>query len=401
VASVAPGRLLSGWPPAFLVLLGASLLTSTASGASAPLLSLYVERELHGSETLVGVVVSAGWIFSLASALLCGPLVDRHGRRPWSMIGLVAGLIGMLGLLVASSGATTFAARAIGGIGGGITGVTIMAWALDSVDPDRRGRALSAFGVSVWVGLSIGPQIGHLALGWGGYDAVWITLAGLYVAALAVALGMREVRRVRTAEEIAAPPDRGLRRWLPRGAGRPTLSIAMASYGEGVLSAFLVLHLVGRGVGESAAASVFTVFAVCVLVPRLLGARLIDRFSPRRLAAVAMGLDAVGLAIMALSSSFAAAAGGAAVMGFGFAMLYPSLALIATDAAGPDRRGAALGAFASAFSLGLAGGGLVSGPVAELTGTGGAFVLAAACAATGAAVILGGGRSLDRATMRR
>jgi MFS family permease len=266
-----------------------------------------------------------------------------------------------------------------------------MAWALDSVPADRRGRALSAFGVSVWVGLSLGPQIGHLALDLGGYDAVWISLAGLYVAAFAVAVAMREVHQPRVREKGDPPAERGLRRLLPRGAGRPTLSIAMASYGEGVMSAFLVLHLVGRGVGESAAASVFTVFAVCVLVPRLLGARLIDRFPPRRLSAVALVLDGVGLAILGFSSSFLAAAAGAAVMGFGFAVLYPSLALIATDAAGPERRGAALGAFAAAFSLGLAGGGLISGPVAELTGTGGAFLLAAGSAGLGAVVILGGG----------
>jgi MFS family permease len=382
---------LRGWPGPFLVLLGASIMSSTASGAAGPLLSLYVERDLHGSESIVGLVVSAGWIFSLASALLSGPFIDRHGRRPWAIAGNLIAITGMLGLVAAASPATVFACRALTGIGGGILGVTVMAWALDFIDEERRGRGLAAFGISVWVGLSIGPPLGHFVQERFGYDGLWIALAALFVGALAISLTLAERHRP-AARGSGAPVGRGWRRWLPGGSERAVLAIASVAYGEGVLNAFLVLHLVGRGVSESAAAIVFTVFAVSVLAARVLGARLVDRFPPRALSAAAMVLDGAGLLVMALASSFWPAAAGAAIMGLGFSVLYPSLALIATDAAGPARRGAALGAFASAFSLGLAGGGLISGPVAELTGTGGAFVLAGAIAAGGALVILSGPR---------
>jgi MFS family permease len=172
---------------------------------------------------------------------------------------------------------------------------------------------------------------------------------------------------------------------------RPAVSIGLAAYGEGVITAFLVLQLIDRGVhagaGFGGAASVYTIFAVSVLVCRLAAGRLIDGPRPESIAIGALAIEAAGLVVLAFASSFGSAAAGAAIMGAGFAVLFPSLALLATETSHDEERGAALGSFGSAFSLGLGLGSLVGGAVAAVAGTGAAHLSAALAAAAGAALL--------------
>jgi MFS family permease len=374
----------------FALLLVVSTLGTLSNGAITPVLPRFVREELGGDETLVGLVMGAAFLCSLCSGLLAGPQVDRAGRRITAVVGLSIVVSGALLLLVADSAPLMILARVVFGIGGGITATAIITWAVDQVPAARRGRALSVYGLTVWIGLSAGPQLGQAIFDAWGYRAVWVSVVALELLALAVAAAGREVAR-----PVGAPRPRSRRRLVPEGAARPGLAIGLAAYGEGVITALLVLHLVDRGVHDGAgiggAASVFTIFAASVLVFRIAGARLVDRHRPETVAAVALGIEAVGLTVLAFSSSFGVAAAGAALMGAGFAVLFPSLALVATRETHDQERGAALGSFGSSFSLGLALGALLGGVVATIGGTGAAHLSGAVAAVAGALVLIAGG----------
>jgi predicted MFS family arabinose efflux permease len=77
-------------------------------------------------------------------------------------------------------------------------------------------------------------------------------------------------------------------------------------------------------------------------------------------------------------------------MGFGFSVLFPSLALMVVNQAGDARRGAALGTFTAFFDIGMGVGALVAGAVASGAGYPGAFWVAAGAAAVGGALIAAG-----------
>jgi len=378
-----------GVPRGFLLLLAVSTLGTMSSGAVAPVLPRFVEDELGGGDTLVGIVVAITPICALVGGLLAGPLVDQRGRRVVAVSGLSAALVGAL-LLVPAEGVTlTAVARALFGLGAGTAAAALITWAVDQVPAEGRGRALSVFGMTVWVGLSAGPQLGQAVADAEGYRGVWLTVVGLELTALLIAVIGREVARpdpsppagTRSAA-LTAPRARG--RLVPSGAVRPGILIAIASYGEGVITAFLVLHLIDRGVhagaGLGGAASVFTIFAASVLVCRLAGGSLFDRMRPDGIATGGFALEAAGLAILAIASSFGVAAAGAALMGAGFAVLFPSLALVATEASSEHERGAALGSFGAAFGLGVGLGSLAGGAIAALGGTGAAHLSAAGVA---------------------
>src|SRR5207245_4528440 len=121
-----------------------------------------------------------------------------------------------------------------------------------------------------------------------------------------------------------------------------------------------------------------------------------DRAGASPTATAAGLLEALGLLIVALATSLTVALAGAVVIGIGFSMLFPSLALMVVGGVGEDRRGSALGAFTAFFDIGVGLGGPVAGATAALAGYPAVFVLAAGaalCAAALAAV-----RRASRAT---
>jgi len=388
------------FPRGFFLVLAVSLVGTMSSGLVVPVLPRFAESELSGGDTLVGFVVALAPGFSLVGGLLAGPWVDRSGRRVIAIAGLAVAAAGALLLIPANGVVLTALARSVFGAGAGAAAAATITWAVDQAPPDRRGRALSVFGMTVWIGLSAGPQLGQAIFDAAGYRAVWGTVAGLEVLGLLVAVLARE-NGARPARPEPSPSSRRPR-LVPVGAGRPALLIAMAAYGEGVITAFLVLHLIERGVhagaGFGGAASVYTIFAASVLLLRIVAGGLVDRHRPETIAAGAFAVESAGLAILAAAGSFAAAAVGAAMMGAGFAVLFPSLAVVATAGTADEERGAALASFGAAFGAGLTLGSLVGGAIAALGGTGAAH-LSGALAAAAAGAYLAGARSRRRGAL--
>jgi MFS family permease len=390
----------------FYVVLAISLAGTMSSGVVVPVLPLFVESELSGGERLVGLIVSLAPGLSLVAALLAGPYVDRAGRRVTAIAGLSVAVVGALLLIPADGVLLTGLARSICGAGSGAAAAATITWAVDQVSPSIHGRALSVFGLTVWIGLSAGPLLGQAIYEAAGFQAVWAAVAMLEATGLVLALAAREpADRPRP---VAPERRRGRPRLVPAGAGRPSLLIAMAAYGEGVITAFLVLHLVDRGVdaggGFGGAASVYTIFAATVLVCRIVAASVVDRIRPELIAAAGFGAEAAGVALMAAATSFGVAAAGAALMGAGFAVLFPSLAVMATHAAADEERGAALASFGAAFGAGLTLGALLGGAIAAAGGTEAAHLSASAIAAAAGLYLCtarGRGRSASIAVPER
>jgi MFS family permease len=285
--------------------------------------------------------------------------------------------------LLANSVAALVAARLVVGAGEGAVYTAGAAWAVDLAPEDRRGLALGLFGLAVWGGLSLGPLAGELLRAGVSYDAVWVTTAVLPLAGALLALRLPEPRGGGAAEP-------GPLAIFPRAAHRPGIALALANVGYAALAGFVVLHLRARGIGGGA--SVFTAFAVAVFASRVVLSRVPDRAGARRTAATAGVLEAIGLAIIAVAKSLAVALVGAVVVGVGFSMLFPSLALMVVGRVGNDRRGSALGAFTAFFDIGVGLGGPLAGATAALAGYPAVFVLAAVAALCSAALAAAGPR---------
>lgn len=362
---------------AFVGVFAATLLGFLAVGAVLPVLPRYVRGPVGAGDVAVGVVIGAFAFTAIVGRPIGGRLADLRGRRVIVVSGLViAGIAGAL-LLVPGGVAWLVFARLVIGLGDGWLFTAGVTWSVDLAPAARRGQAIGLFGLAVWTGLSLGPVIGEALFRLGSYDAVWAFAALSPLAGALLASRLPDTH----ARGTHAPPRAPL---LPRAAVRPGIALALANAGYGTMAGFVVLHLADAGIGSGA--TVFTAFATSVVLTRLVAGGLPDRIGPGRTAFGAFCAEAVGLVLIGLAGSLAVALAGAVVMGMGFSLLFPSLALIVVRGVDERSRGAALGAFTAFFDLGVGIGAPLAGAIAALTDYPVAFLVAAAFAATGAVV---------------
>ena len=93
-----------------------------------------------------------------------------------------------------------------------------------------------------------------------------------------------------------------------------------------------------------------------------------DRVGRKWLIACGMGLQAVGIALTALSTAFAGFAAGAVLLGLGTAMVYPTLLAAIGDVAHPSWRASAVGIYRLWRDFGYAVGALLAGVTADRFG---------------------------------
>ncbi len=171
---------------------------------------------------------------------------------------------------------------------------------------------------------------------------------------------------------------------FPHAARRPGAALALANVGYAALAGFVVLALKERGVGGGAA--VFTAFAVAVFASRVALSHVPDRAGARPTATAAALLEATGLTVIAAAHSLQLALVGALIVGVGFSMLFPSLALMVVADGDEEDRGSAFGAFTAFFDIGVGLGGPIAGATAALAGYAAVFYISAAAALGSAAL---------------
>ncbi len=354
----------------------ATLLCFLAVGAVLPVLPRYVTGPLGAGDLAVGIVTGAFAFSAVIGRPIGGRIADRRGRRVIVVAGLLlTGIAGLLYYLPLGVGGLVFA-RLVLGLGDGWVFTAGLAWAVDVSPAERRGQLIALYGLSVWGGLSFGPLIGEALFHLGRYDAVWAFAAAAPFAGVLVARVVPDRRAPSTPDEPQP--------LLPMPAIRPGIALFLAQIGYAALAGFVVLHLDEIGVGHGAA--VFTAFAVTVVAARLLLSWLPDRAGPRASVAIAAAAQAVGLALIAAAGSLPVAVAGALVMGTGFSLSFPSLALLVVEEVDEETRGAAMGAFTAFFDVGVGIGGPLAGAVSALFGYPAAFAVGAACAVAGGVV---------------
>jgi MFS family permease len=352
------------------VVTGLGLLTI---GVTLPVLPKYVTGPIGSGDVAVGVVTGAFAATGLLFRPIGGAFADARGRKPVVVAGaLLTSLSGLLLFIPAGVGGL-IVTRLFLGAGEGMVYTAGAAWIVDMAPPTRRGRIIGLYGLAIWGGLSLGPPIGDALLRATSFEMVWA------FAAVAPLIGALIASRIPESYSPPAAAERISLRRRVRGliapeALRPGLALALTVVGYATLAAFIVLHLDQRDIGHGAL--VFAAFAVTVVAVRLIGGGLPDRHGGAETAAAAGLVQAGGLFVVAAAHSLPVALVGAAAMGAGFALLFPSLALLVVNAVPDERRGAAMGTFTAFFDVGMGFGAPLAGVAAVAGGYGLAFALA-------------------------
>lgn len=343
------------WAPVFAGLCVVLVLTFTAFGAVIPVIPRRVLEDLDEAPFWVGAAFGTSGLVAILARPYAGRLAQRHGSRPVMVAGCVLAAavgasyslpFGLAGLLVT---------RVVMGVAESLVFTAGSLWTVGLAPEDRRGQVVGWYGLAMWTGWTFGPLLGELLFRAGGYVPVWTVAAFAPLAAGVL---------VSVLPPFASTPGPASRRLLPAAAVLPGISLALASAGYATLVGFGALLLGDRDLGGGGV--LLTLFGAAYIVVRLVAGRLPDRVGAAPVAVWCGVLEAAGLVLLVVAPAFWVAAAGAVLMGAGFTLLYPALALLVIDGSAEEERGAALGAYTSFWDLGLGAAGLVAGALAGI-----------------------------------
>jgi MFS family permease len=366
----------------FVALFIAALAFFTASSLVLPVASRFAEGSLQLDAYGVGIGIG---VFSVA-ALLMRPVVgwasDRFGRRPLLLFGGALTVVALVAHLAVDSLATFIVVRSLLGIAEAFFFVAALAAISDMAPEERRGEAINIGSLSVYVGLAVGPFIGELVLSQLGFDAAWLTAAGIAVLATALTVLVPE-----TAPGVLAGSRRSrtrVRLLHPAGV-LPGLLILTGTWGMAGFFAFIPLH--ADDVGLDGAGPLLALYAVIVIGLRIVFAKLPDQLGAVRLSGSALVMTGIGLALRGIVAGPLGLIAGTAAFAVGIAFMFPALMAVAVARVVPGERGAVVGTTSAFLDLSF---GLAPAALGLVVGDGGygvAFVLSGVIALGGAGAL--------------
>lgn len=376
----------SGITPQILSIVFYTFIAFLCIGLPIAVLPSYVHDQLGFGAVVAGLTIGLQYLATLLSRPFAGRVADGLGGKRAIRYGLY-GIAGCGGLTLLSAWTVALpwlslllllGGRLCLGIAQGLIGVATLSWGIGQVGSEHTARVISWNGIASYGAIAIGAPAGVLLVDELGFSVLGVALVVLAVMTLLV-LRTRPDAVVLRGERL--PFWSAFSRVAPFGLG-----LTLASIGYGTLTTFVTLYYLERGwVG---AAWCLSAFGLCFIVSRLLFVNAVNRFGGYSVAMACMATEVVGLTLLWLAPSPAAALVGAGLTGFGLSLVYPALGVEAIKQVPSSSRGAGLGAYAVFFDLALAIAGPVMGAVAVRLGYTSIFSVAALLALAGVGLVL-------------
>jgi MFS family permease len=380
----------SGVFAALLSIMAVVLVAFLVIGLSLPILPLHVDHGLGLGAFVVGLVTGSQFAASLFSRVWAGHYSDRRGVKRGLATGLltafVAGLLYLLSLGFIQSPLTSVTILLLGratlGAAESFIITSAVSWGLALVGTENAGKVIAWVGTAMFAALALGAPIGTALYGIGGFAAVAMAtmIAPLFTLLLVARLS-------------AIPPSPSASRpafmSVAGAVWMPGLGAAFSSIGFGAILAFGPLLFAQRG--WNPVWLTFTAYAVALIATRLVLGHLPDRLGGAKVALVTVLIEAAGLALIWRAPGPLVAGAGAAITGFGYALVYPGLGAEAVDHAPSQSRGLVMGMYTAFLDVALGLGSPALGLIAGWADLGSVFLastLVVLCAAIVAALLL-------------
>jgi MFS family permease len=333
-------------------------------------LRAFVQERFGVSELLTSLFMSINMIGAVVSAPLAGALADRFGRRRELLAaGLVLDAALLWSLTLPSSFPVFMLLRFAEGAAHIFALSLVLALASTSQPEERRGRVMGMVGGGITLGVAVGAVLGGFL---GGTDPA----IPLRVGAAVACVGALIAWRLDSGGDGGREERPSLARILAELRGQPLLLAPLAfafvdRFTVGFYTTTFSLYLSGiHGLPSMRIGILIFVFMFPFAICSYPFGRLSERSSPVLMVCVGSVVYGIGTALV---TDWPLAWLPLLMVGLGVAsavMFVPSMVLTA-NAAPPEARGTALGAFNAFGSLGFiagpATGGFVSQAVADVS----------------------------------
>lgn len=372
----------------FSLLVAVNALVGGMLGQERTVLPLLAEAEfgLRAYTATLTYILAFG-LAKAATNYVAGTWSDRYGRKPVLIVGWLVAVPVPLMLIWAPSWTWIVVANVLLGVSQGLTWSTTVIMKIDLVGPARRGTAMGLNEAAGYLAVAVTAlATGFLAEAYGLRPAPFFL--GIAFAALGLGLSTLVVRETRGHAHLEAANH------VARSDGRhdhlhdrltdrqvftqtsfrdPAMSSAsqaglVNNLNDGLAWGLFPVLFAAAGLSIARIGVLAALYPAVWGVGQLLTGALSDRWGRKWLIAAGMWVQALGLALVAVSDSFGLWAVAAVLLGAGTAMVYPTLLAAIGDVAHPAWRARSIGVYRLWRDGGFAVGALLAGVVADLLG---------------------------------
>jgi MFS family permease len=343
------------WTKPFILMTVGMLFLFTGFYLLLPTLPLFI-KQMGGNEGQVGLAAGAFMLSAVIFRPIIGGLLDRFGRRPFIVWGLLLFALAMymynwIGGIVVLMGL-----RILHGMSWAVSTTAILTAITDIIPSARRGEGMGWFGMAMTLAMAIGPVLGIWITQNLSYHALFLVAAGLSAAALLLMFGAK----------IPFQPRSGARRieLFEKSVLPVAASVFFLFIAYGGITAFAPLFANSIKVNSGA---FFLAYAATLALIRPIAGKLSDRYGETVVIVPGLVITISALIALSFSTGLFGVLVSAVLYGIGFGSAQPALQAATIRLARPDRKGVANASLLTATDLGIGLGAIMLGLVSQYT----------------------------------
>jgi MFS family permease len=350
------------WTKDFILLTLSNLLLFFGFQMLLPTLPVYVSN-LGGDNSAIGLVIG---IFTISAILIrpfSGAALDLISRKLILFIGLAICFVAIGAYYWATTIFLVLLLRIVHGAGWGTSTTTYGTIASDIIPASRRGEGMGYFGLGSTLAMALGPMIGIWVMKSFGFGRLFL------ISLLSTLLSMALTKWMAIPQPLRAPQKgvetRFYEKFMEKKALFPSFLVLMMGVTYGGIISFITLY--GKETGIGNVGWFFLTNALFLFVVRPIAGKIFDQKGHVWVLVPGAIFCIIGLFLLSDTNSLFGLILSAMFYGIGFGAIQPSLQAWTIQRVLPFRRGVANATFYSGFDLGIGGGAMILGPVAQMT----------------------------------
>ena len=374
----------------FTLLVIVNVFVGAMVGMERSILPAIAEQDFHlVARTAVLSFIAVFGVTKAFTNYAAGRLADEIGRKRVLVAGWAVAVPVPFILMWAPNWNWILAANALLGVSQGLTWSTTVIMKIDLVGSERRGLAMGLNEFAGYIAVAGAAVLtGWIAARHGlrpdpFYPGIAFVGAGLALSTLMV----RDTQgHVALESNLGGVPARALSprdvfwrtTWTDRTLSSVSQTGLVNNLNDGMAWGLFPLFFAAANLSLDRIGILAAIYPATWGGAQLATGALSDLVGRKWLIVAGMWVQAAGIGVVILSRRFTGFAAGAALLGIGTAMVYPTLLAAIGDVASPEWRASAVGIYRLWRDLGYAVGALVAGLSADVVGLAGAMWLTAA-----------------------